>query len=208
MHLESVLGDFAHAYKHVPLEVSQREFATIVFADPNGEVFYSTLRTQPFGSRPAPANWGRVAAFTKWVMIRLFACVVKIFADDCFVAEPDATVGPAFSVLLGVCDLLGLVLEHSKTKAPTDRMLLLGADIRISISDVTVTIPDRKRADIATELQMILRKNTLTPADAAKMRGRLGYAQFLVKNSSGGLFLSCIVAPFWACRKDYDRSVR
>ena len=136
--------DFAHAYKHVPLVASQHEFATIVFADTNGDVFYSTLRTQPFGSRRPPANWGQVTAFSKWLMSRLFACSVKVCVDDCFATEPEATIESVFNSLLGVCELLGLAIEHTKTTKHTDQLLLLGDEIRIAISDITAKLPDRK----------------------------------------------------------------
>ena len=190
--LKAFTVDFAHAYKHVPMEVSQREFATIVFADTRGTPHYATLKTQPFGSRRAPANWGRVTAFTKWVMSRLFACTVRVFVDGCFVTEPDATIWSAYEALNTVCDLLGLTLEPSKTTPPTDRLLLLGADIHIKISEITATLPDRKRTDIVTELRKILERNNLTPAEAAKMRGRLGYAQSLLFGRAGRAML----APF------------
>ena len=136
--------------------MSQREFATIVFADTEREPLYSALKTHPFGSRRAPSNWGRVTTFVKWVMKKVFACVVRIFAEDCFVPEPEMTIYTAYETLIGLCELLGLEIERSKTISPTDRLLLLGADIRIAISEVTASLPEKKRILLAAELRLAL----------------------------------------------------
>ena len=73
--------DFSHAYKHVPLLKSQEEFASIIFAQPEGEPLVATLRTQPFGPSRAPANWARVTEYVKFVIGRLFDIHLKIFGE-------------------------------------------------------------------------------------------------------------------------------
>ena len=71
--------DFAHAYKHAPLLQSQEKFAHIVFAQPEGEPLADALRTQPFGSRRAPANWARVTQFIKFVVGKLFGIILLVY---------------------------------------------------------------------------------------------------------------------------------
>lgn len=118
VHLKGAPSHYANAYNHVPQEGSHREFAATAFAGAHGAVPRSTLRTHPFGSRRAHANWERVTAFAKWVMRRLSARTVRIFADDCFSAERDATIGSAFDALLGVCDPMGLAADRLRPRNP------------------------------------------------------------------------------------------
>ena len=79
--------DFHRAYKHAPLLQSQGEFAKIVFAQVEGEPPVASLRTQPFGSRMAPANLGRVTQFIKFVLLKLFGTtlIAYVFLDLIFV---------------------------------------------------------------------------------------------------------------------------
>ena len=126
--------DFANAYKLLPLLGGHQDFATIALEDPEGSVCQATLKTQPFGSRRAPANWGSLTAFAKWIALHLFDCVVRIFADDCFVVEPEATIFSAFASLLSARGLLGLEISATKTIMPTADLLLLGAQAKLRFS--------------------------------------------------------------------------
>ena len=72
--LQAFSVDFQHAYKNVPMCRHQGEFAQILLSPPEGELLVAELRTQPFGARRAPANWGRVTAFSQWILAD-FCCV-------------------------------------------------------------------------------------------------------------------------------------
>lgn len=183
-------ADFAHAYKHVPLTESQKDFATIVFCSPDGIVHSEVLRTQPSGSRRAPANWGRVAAFAEFVLFKIFGVVMFVFVDDCFIIEPRGTCAAALSALNVTREALGLALEHSEEVQPTTDLLLLGAEISLRVLSVEASLPDKKRVEISEELAKILVRKTLTPAEAAKLRGKLGYAQSLMFGRWGRAMLS------------------
>ena len=74
--------DFSHAYKNVPILDAQKDFASIILADPQGAPFVATLRSQPFGSRRAPSNWARVTQFLKWLLLKFFDVPVAVFVDD------------------------------------------------------------------------------------------------------------------------------
>ena len=74
--------DFAHAYKHIPLPEDQAEYASIIFPGMEGEPLVGRLRTQPFGSSRAPANWARVTEFLKLVLGRLFWITLLVYVGD------------------------------------------------------------------------------------------------------------------------------
>ena len=149
----------------------------------------ATLRTQPFGSRWAPANWDRATAFLQFILHRLFDVGLGVSAEDCFCAEPEATLASALSSVKAVCALLGLSLAAHKEQPPGTEMLLLGATVTIHADRVTAAISARRRNDYTVFLRNFLNKGTMPPADAAKVRGELVSAQSLMSGRYGSAFL-------------------
>ena len=179
LELNSFAVDFRHAYKNIPLPTSQHELATIILAPPDGPPMKAVLKTQPFGAKRAPANWARVTAFLRWVVARLFSITLFVYVDDCFTVEPVSTVLSAFKSIQELFALFGLELEEDKEKKPTKELELLGAQILFAPGMIKATLPVNKRLKYTTELRAILARNALGPAEAAKIRGKLGYAQTL-----------------------------
>ena len=182
--------DFAHAYKHVPIHEDQKEFATILLAPPAGPLKVATLRTQPFGSKRAPANWSRVTNFAKWLLLKVFRIVISVYVDDIFLIETAGTVNSAFQTIKSVCNLLGFVLEDAKEQPPSSKLVLLGAEVSIFDEIVTARLPERKRCEILNELRQFIAKKSVTPAQAAKMKGRLGHSQSLMFGRYGRALLT------------------
>ena len=83
--------DFKRSYKQAPLPADQAEFAHVALAAPDGPIMVAELRTQPFGSPRAPANWGRATAFAQWVLASLFDVYLAKYVDDCYSVEPSLT---------------------------------------------------------------------------------------------------------------------
>ena len=110
--------DFAHAYKQVGIAEAQADFATVVLADHAGVPHVASLKTQPFGSRRAPANWGRIATFFQFIMRVLFHMWVGVYVDDVFACEPSSLAEEAFALVKEVADILGLELSHDKESPP------------------------------------------------------------------------------------------
>ena len=178
--LQAFSLDFAHAYKQVAVDAARADFATIVLSNYEGVPHVATLKTQSFGPRRAPANWGRVAAFLKFALERLFSIWVAIFVDDVFSAVPKPLDGQSFRVVKEVCGIFGFLLSPSKEQPPAPSILLLGAQVSITSEGVTATFPGSKAADYRSMLMNVLSTKKLSPAAAAKLRGRLGFAQSLL----------------------------
>ena len=145
----------------------------------------ATLRTQPFGSRRAPANWARAAQFPEWCLEQLCGIVLAVYVDDCCATEPKTTAGPALSAILAMCQIFGLFAEQSKTATPTTQLKLLGASISIFDTHIATALAADKRDALVLDIRNFLRTNRLTPAQAAKIRGRLGFAQSLMFGRMG-----------------------
>ena len=174
------LVDFRHAYKTVPLCRQQGDFAHIVLAPPEGDPVVAELRTQPFGSRRAPANWGRVTSFVQWVLATFFCLYLAKNADDCFATEPESTCFSAFSTVREVCALLGFALEGDKENAPSPSIDILGATVSLGSFFLEACLPTGRKRLLVVYLKQVLPKGVLTPGEAPKLRGRLGYAQSLM----------------------------
>ena len=67
---------------------------------------------------------------------------------------------------------------------------LLGADVLIRPECVEASLPDQKRVVLIEDLRKILAAGRLPPAAAAKIRGRLGFAQSLMFARIGRAHLS------------------
>ena len=181
--------DFAHAYKTVGIPVAQAKFATIAMAPPTGEPHVATLRTQPFGSARAPANWGRVTKFIQFLMERLFFAVIFIFVDDVFAVEPLQTISSAHKAFTTLCNLLGFELSAAKAQGPAAAIHLLGANVSFEDHHVCAKLPDRKRVDLTNDIRQVLSYNQLNPGQASKLRGRLGFSQSLLFGKVGRAML-------------------
>ena len=178
--------DFAHAYKHVPLLRIQGEFATAILLPPEGEPVMAQLRTQPFGPRRPPANWGRATAFARWSLEKVFGIFLATYVDDCLSIDPIETVHSAYDTITQWAALLGLELDADKGRKPTCEIDLLGARISFRPGRVDASPPPvPKREELARGLKQLRPSGVLGPAAAAKMRGRLAYFQTLVFGRAG-----------------------
>ena len=80
--------DFSQSYKTIALRPSSSEAAHICRLNPvDNRPYKSRIAAQPFGSRRAPANWGRVVIFLQFLARRLFPLVVGAYVVDVFCPE-------------------------------------------------------------------------------------------------------------------------
>ena len=184
--------DFRHAYKNIPMCRLQGDFARIAVSPPHGEPLMAELRTQPFGARRAPANWGRVTAFAQWVLAKFCFVFLAKYVDDCFTTEPAGACHSAFETVKSVCGLLGFPLEDKKEWAPAATINLLGASISFGHEFIEASLPPGRKHALVVDLKAVLSDGKLTPGAAAKLRGRLGYGQSLMFGRMGRAHL----APF------------
>ena len=76
---------FPNAYKTIGLNEASKEAAHICFSNPiNNRPYKARVLVQPFGSRRAPANWGRVVTFLQFVAGEILQVTTGAFVDDVF----------------------------------------------------------------------------------------------------------------------------
>ena len=201
VHLRAYSEDFSHAYKTVGIPIAQSKCATIVLAPPSGPPHFATLRTQPFGSSRAPANWARVTSFIQYVLKRAFSVAVCVYVGDVFAVEPLDTVESAHEAFTTLCELLGFALSEGKSQKPTTSIHLLGALVTFNSDHLTACLPPRRKDDLSNDIRQILSYNQLNPSQAAKLRGRLGFSQSLLFGKVGRALLQPIT------QRQYSRRV-
>lgn len=76
--------------------------------------------------------------------------------------------------------------------APRAEVAFLGSEVSISGDSVDASLPDRKTKDLLHDLRRVLRRGTLSPGQAAEIRGRLGLEQSMLFGGFGRARL----APF------------
>ena len=182
-------ADSPRAYKHVGIPARQSGLPATLLAPPEGPLRVATLRTQPFGSARAPANWGRVAKFTQLAIERIFGIIVILYVGAWFFTEMVPTAQSQHERFNATCELLGFSLTPSKAQGPAKSLRLLGADIARHPGRASDRLPERLRGDLISDFHQVRSYDQINPAQAAKLRGRLGFAQSLLFGRVGRALL-------------------
>ena len=198
--LKAASTDFCHAYKTIGIAPGQERFSAVLLGPPHGPLLVSHLKTQPFGSTRAPGNWGRVTALSQWILTTYFHVHLPIYVDDCFVIELAETIESAVNCVHTLAELCGFRLD--KDQAPAESIVMLGAQVTFTAEGVSAALLENKRDILVTDLEKIIEAGTLTPGQAAKMRGRLGFAQGLMFGKFGRVQMQ----PF--TNRQYSRALK
>ena len=88
--------------------------------------------------------------------------------------------------------LLCLELDDSKAKSPRIDIELIGSSFSFHHGKAEAPLPQANRDELASDLEIILSKGTLGPAEAARYRGELGFFQTLMFGRAGW----ALIQPF------------
>ena len=186
MGLERWSVDFSHAYKTVALHPSSADSARICSLNPvDNRPYKCRILVQPFGSRRAPANWGRVVMFLQFLARVLLPLAAGAYFDDVFCSDGRSLAKCGFWAFKRLCALLGFRTSDRKNQPPSVKMHLLGAEVsplRDSIRTSATFERDRKLRDVISRIWL---DGCLTPAGARKLRGRIGFYTSLLMGRLG-----------------------
>ena len=135
-----------------------------------------------------------MADFAQWAILEVGKIALSVYVDDCFAVEPESTCASAFDFICTFNEAIGLRMAPDKCSRPRSELTLLGAMITLADHYVEATPPARKAKDLVRDLRHVLQRGNLSPAQAAKLRGRLGWARSLLFGRFGRAHL----APFSA----------
>ena len=160
---------------------------------------YCRLNTQSFGIARVHANWARMTNAFSFILRLLFTLWIAIYVDDCYTIEPQEMALSALNTLKGLEKVLGLVLSPDEQVGPTSPALLLGDSISLEKRYIHVELPLRRANALIQDIEQILKLNAFSAANAAKIRGRLGFIRSLLLGRFGKALLQPIT------RRKYTR---
>ena len=164
--------DFSNAYKTIGIREASSFAGAVCFVHPADNFPYKARTlVQPFGSRRAPENWGRVVTFLQFVARELRSLTVSAFADDIFSAEPATTATSGFCASKRLVSLLGFHTSGKMAQPPTTEIAFLGALVTLGPSFVRAAARPERITKLLGQIAQAPRTNCLTPASASNIRG-------------------------------------
>ena len=173
-------SDFKAAYKQIPADPGQASQFVMAVWDPASQkpAFFVAL-CQIFGSNTAPLNFCRIPEFCCFMVAACFGLLADHCVDDLLAAERSAMAASGFMAWRALATLCGFDVPDSKSPPPSDFLRTLGADTDLTqFPDGPMVIrpaTDRVEALQATLSEMLDRR-LLSPGEAGKLFGKLGFA--------------------------------
>ena len=201
------------AYRQIPIAEDQRNLSVVALVNPNEDANgatrprteYVIMNGHCFGFVNAVYNYCRRPLAMRHNLLKIFWVVTQDYVDDRWAVEPLYSIESSFRTTSAIFKLLGIPTAESKAQGPPELIgdsgrkpwqepELLGVILDLERREVRIT-EDRKRK-IQTELREILADDRLTPGQASKLKGKLGFASSTVFGRTGRAFmrsLSCLL---------------
>ena len=165
---------FPNAYKTIGQHEASSFAGTVCFVNPaDNSPYKPRILAQPFGSRMAPGNWGRVVTFLQFVAREVLSLTASAFAGDIFSAEPATAATSGFWAFDRLGGLLGFHTSDKKDQPPTTDIVLSGALVTHGPSFVRAAAMPGRISKLRGHIVQALQTNCLTPEAATELRGRM-----------------------------------
>lgn len=178
-----VLGteDMKHAYRQCPIVPDQRCCSVIAFWDHvHHSIRFVVLNSLPFGLSSAVLNFNRTPALLTAVARRMTGCAASYFFDDSCVVDLVAGQGFAQACLREIYSLAGAELDPDKSQVPAGCRAFLGLSANLAMAACSGVVEfDLKpgfRESVQREIDGVFEAGVLTSGQAAKLRGKFGWA--------------------------------
>ena len=177
--LVGCLQDMKAAYRQVPRRESQSHFFLVAYWDADvGEPRIAEHFGQPFGASAAVNNFNRLARAIRAVLVWLLWFPLTQYYDDYTVIEPGVVAATSKRLFERAVAILGWNFECKVS--PSESFVSLGVQFNVgrvlSHGCLTICNTERRVANLAFELNLIKKEGLLSPARAASLRGKLGFA--------------------------------
>ena len=189
MPLQCVLGteDMQHAYRQCPVNPEHRCCSSVAFWDHrSSSVKFIILNGLPFGLSSAVLSFNRTPALLTSIARRCCAAPAVFFFDDTGVVDAHFAQGSAQAAVRLVYSLAGALLDPSKSQPPGQCRTFLGLSINVASSEACVfDLKPGARVQINTFIDSVFAAARLTSGQAAKLRGKFGWAASSVYGKCG-----------------------
>ena len=187
-------ADFKSAYRQVAISPSQYKFHGVAWWDCcQGKPMVGLLTALAFGSRRAPANWGRLVLLLMTIVWHHLLLLLLDYVDDINGVEPSFSAESARSAWIQLIDLLGLRLDPDKCSPRASFQFdCLGVHWVLNNPSGILQVLHSRVLSLKADIQGILEANLLCPGHAARLRGKLSFAVVAAFGRFGRAQLSSI----------------
>ena len=180
--------DLTKAYRQIP--VREHAFNVVAIWNPYAKVVeFFIIRGLPFGSAASVLQFNRYSQFMSYFMAVFAGVCNASYYDDYDTAEPSYSVHLAQNCLWKVHTIAGFALDKDKhVRATVSENAFLGVVTdfsRISAGRIFLRISPARRTKIIAMLSKILTDNSLSPAQASSVRGKLFFCMLSAFNKLG-----------------------
>ena len=177
--------DHKGAYRQVPVMPAHLQAMYITIFRP-GDTRPQVARhaAMPFGAVGAVHGYQRVSEAMTHLGLYLLAVLVQHYVDDFWIVDTVPNAPSGHRAYRELMKLVGFQLEESKTTSPAAQIELLGLGLQFGAAPgdpYRVRVTPARRKKLRTMIRDVLRAGVLSPGEAGKLAGRLGFA-------AGGLF--------------------
>ena len=180
---EFVLGteDMRQAYRQCPVLPLHRCCSVVAFWHAESDdVRFVILNGLPFGLSSAVLSFNRTPALLTALARRFCGCAAAHFFDDSGIVDFAVGHGHSQALLREVYTLAGALLDTAKSQPPADTRVFLGLQVNVALAAaagiVEIDLKPGFREAVRTDIGAILEARTLTSGQAAKLRGKFGWA--------------------------------
>ena len=195
--------DLSAAYRQIP--VAHEAYCVCAQWSPEDKApRYFCFHGHQFGFTTAPQNFNRLPEFLVHASRVIFACAVGHYFDDYDTVEPQYCGQSGQHALAALHGMLQFTIAQEKHESAKPSNVFLGVSTDFSSLRLDGTIHMRAKPGrsekMCTLLRDILISNSLPPALAASVRGKL---QFLTSYSFGRVGRAALQT---FCERQYDKS--
>ena len=202
LELASWVLDESNAYRQVPVAAQHRRFAVIVLWDTClNRLSFLVMTGHSYGLLAAVFNFNRRSAVINDIF-EATGVLARTYYDDHFGFTTASLVQRELQMTSEILDLLGVEYGADK-RQPGTEVDILGISYRFPAN--CLAIQARRRQHILEDLETTLRADSLEPAAAAKLKGRLG---FVCDHFWGRYGRACLLAHFGAAVLSYGAALQ
>ena len=147
-----------------------------------------------FGATASVWNFNRVADPCSSSLVMLLLIMGWHYVDDVNGLEYAEHAHNAFHAFSDLFHVLGLRVKESKAQPPQRQHVLQGVDVHIQNDGVTLSPTTRRVQNLQHAIRQALRNDYLTPREASRLAGKLGFLTQAVFGSLGRSALQPIYA--------------
>ena len=207
--LVGYLQDMKAAYRQLPRRESQKSMFLIAYWDCERSCpVVAEHFGQPFGAKAAVVNFNRLARALRAILVAFLFFALTQYFDDFTIVEPSQIAAQGKVFFDRAVKILGWSFECKVD--PSHLFVSLGVPFDVSrvlpFGSLVLSNTDRRVANILFELNSILKGGALSPARAASLRGKLGFAFSQVFGRAGRAGLRLLTERQYSHSRDSSLS--